>query len=495
MKYLGFDLGASSGKMMLGSFDGEKIQTEIVHRFPNRQSLVSGGLYWNILDIYQNLKTGIERVADNNEKLSLGVDSFCNDFGLLDRQGRLLNQVFCYRDERTKRNEEEIYSKVSREALYMRTGCQTALFNTVIQMAAMVEEENAWMLEQCSHALLIPDLLIYFLTGEMCTEYTLASVSQMFNYKKQAWDIPVLDRLGIRPDIFPDVVPTGHIVGRLSKSQVPDIADRDIQVVSVCEHDTASAIAALPTEKEHVAYISSGTWSIMGTEVPEPILTEEAFQYNIAYEGGIDYRYRMIKNIMGLWVLQECQRDFERKTKYECSHEFVLKEAEKAEGLKYLIDPDEDIFYMPGNMIEKVIQYCESTGQGKPETFGEVVRTVLESLAMKYRYVLDRLEKILGYSLDEVYILGGGGKNRMLDQFTANACRKKVYAGPDEAALAGNILVQMRSMGDIASLKEGRQIIKNSFAVTSFEPEENEKWENAYMKFKKMIEKSMEVSK
>lgn len=263
----------------------------------------------------------------------------------------------------------------------------------------------------------------------------------------------------------------------------------------MCEHDTASAIAALPTEKEHVAYISSGTWSIMGTEVPEPILTEEAFQYNIAYEGGIDYRYRMIKNIMGLWVLQECQRDFERKTKYECSHEFVLKEAEKAEGLKYLIDPDEDIFYMPGNMIEKVIQYCESTGQGKPETFGEVVRTVMESLAMKYRYVLDRLEKILGYSLDEVYILGGGGKNRMLDQFTANACRKKVYAGPDEAALAGNILVQMRSMGDIASLKEGRQIIKNSFAVTSFEPEENEKWENAYMKFKKMIEKSMEVSK
>lgn len=484
MRYLGFDLGASSGKMMLGEFNGERLLTEVIHRFPNRQLNVSGGLYWNILEIFQNLEAGIGKSIKNDERLSVGLDSFSNDFGLIDKQGRLMNQVFCYRDERTKRYEKLIYDDISQEELYVRTGCQTALFNTAIQMASMIKEGNGWMLDKCQHALLIPDLLIYFLTGEMFTEYTLASVSQMLNCQTNKWDLSILKNFGIKSDIFPDIVPTGYKVGKLSKSQMPELSKYDIQVVSVCEHDTASAIVSLPTEKEHVAYISSGTWSIMGTEVPEPILTKETFHYNIAYEGGVDYRYRMIKNIMGLWILQECQHDYKKRTGRDCSHEFVISEAKKAEGLKYFIDPDNEIFYMPGNMIQKIISYCESTGQGKPENFGEVVRTVMESLAMKYRYVLELLEKILGYSLEEIHVLGGGGKNSLLNQFTANASGKSVFAGVYEAGLVGNLVVQMKSAGEITSLKDGRDIVKKSFVITEYEPKDCEKWEHAYEKFK-----------
>lgn len=490
MKYLGFDLGASSGKMMLGELDGQILRTKVVHRFPNRQILAAGGLYWDILNIYWNLKNGIEKaVYESGEKeISLGVDSFCNDFGLLDKEGRLVNQVYCYRDERTKRKEKEIYSKVSKKELYMETGSQSALFNTVIQMAAMVEEGEGYLLDRCRHALLIPDLLAYFLTGEMHTEYTLASVTQMLDWKTRSWHKGIMKRLGIREDIFPEVIPSGTDAGVLDKEKNPEFANISLHVVSVCGHDTASAVAALPTVKEHVAYISSGTWSIVGTEVERPILTEEAFRYNIAFEGGVDYRYRMIKNVMGLWVLQECERDYERQTRRECSFAYTAQEAKKAAMLKFLIDPDDVCFYMPGNMLEKVAKYCEKTGQGRPETFGEIARTVMESLAMKYRYVLEKMEEILGYRLEEIYILGGGGQNRILSQFTADACGRLVYTGPYEAGLAGNLIVQMRGLGEIATLKEGRQIIRDSFDITEFVPEKCELWEEKYSQFKRLLD-------
>ncbi|MEJ8734637.1 MULTISPECIES: rhamnulokinase [Mediterraneibacter] len=490
MKYLGFDLGASSGKMMLGELDGARLKAEVIHRFPNRQILAAGGLYWDILNIYSNLKNGIEKAVYESgaEKLTLGLDSFCNDFGLVDREGRLVNQVYCYRDERTRRKAQEIYAKVSQKELYMETGSQTALFNTVIQMAAMVEEGEGYLLEKCRHALMLPDLLAYFLTGRMQTEYTLASVTQMLDWRTNSWHSGIMRRLGIREDIFPKIVPTGTSSGVLEGTRVPELAGACVQVVSVCGHDTASAIAALPTTKEHVAYISSGTWSIVGTEVEKPILTEEAFRLNIAYEGGIDYRYRMIKNVMGLWILQECQSDYARRTREECSHAYTAYEAEKAPARRYMIEPDDASFYMPGNMLEKVAQYCEKTGQGRPETFGEIVRAVMESLAMKYRYMLEKMEEILGYRLEEIYILGGGGQNRLLDQLTADVCGRVVYAGPYEAGLVGNLMVQMRSVGEIQSLKEGRQMIRDSFEIAEFVPQKHELWEESYSQFKRLLE-------
>lgn len=489
MKYLGFDLGASSGKMMLGELKDGILRTEILHRFPNRQICAANTMYWDVLNIYSNLKMSILKAADKlgADELSVGIDSFCNDFGLLDKQGRLINQVYCYRDERVKQKEKEIYKKVPKRKLYMQTGNQIASFNTVMQMAAMVEEENEYLLNQCSHALLIPDLLGYFLTGEMQTEYTLASVTQMMDWKTNAWHYGIMKQLGIREDIFPEIVPTGTITGKVYGDWNQELRYKNIQVVSVCGHDTASVIVALPTTKGKVAYISSGTWSIIGTEVDEPILTEETFYHNIAFEGGIDYRYRMIKNVMGLWILQECQNDYARCIKKECSYSFVQQEAENVRECRYLIDPDDDSFYMPGNMLDKVKKFCKRTGQGQPEEFGEIMRIVLESLALKYRYVLEKMEEILGYQFEKIYILGGGGKNQLLNQFTANACKKCVCVGDYEAGLVGNLIVQMRSHGEIKNLEEGRAIIKDSFDMLEFIPEKETLWEEKYSRFKELL--------
>lgn len=489
MKYLGFDLGASSGKMMLGELEDGVLRTEIVHRFPNRQICAANTMYWDILNIYLNLKKGISKAADKlrADELSVGIDSFCNDFGLLDKQGRLINQVYCYRDERAKQKENEIYKKISKRKFYMQTGNQIASFNTVMQMAAMVEEENGYLLDQCSHALLIPDLLGYFLTGEMQTEYTLASVTQMMDWKTKDWHQWIMKQIGIREDIFPGIVPTGTMVGKIYGNWNPELQYKNIRVVSVCGHDTASVIAALPTTKEKVAYISSGTWSVIGTEVEEPILTDETFYHNIAFEGGIDYRYRMIKNVMGLWILQECQNDYERRIKKECSYSFVRQEAENVRECQWVIDPDDESFYMPGNMLDKVKEFCKKTGQGEPEEFGEIVRIVLESLALKYRYVLEKMEEILGYQFEEIYVLGGGGKNVLLNQFTANACQKNVCVGAYEAGLVGNLIVQMRSYGEIKNLEEGRSIIKNSFDIVEFIPEKEALWEEKYSRFKELL--------
>lgn len=489
MKYIGFDLGASSGKMMLGELAGQKLLTKVIHRFPNRQISVAGGLYWDILNIFANLREGIQIASGETEgaDLSLGLDSYCNDFGLIDRNGKLFNQVFCYRDDRTRRNAEAIYKKVSKKELYMGTGSQTALFNTSMEMAAMILEGDGWQLRECRHALMIPDLLSYLLTGQMHTEYTLASVTQLWNPEKDAWHSDIMKRLGIPHDIFPDVIPTGTMVGEVAHTYVPEAAETKITVTAVAEHDTASAVAALPTVEDKVAYISSGTWSIVGTEVPKPILTDDAFHYNFAYEGGVDHRYRMIKNVMGLWILQESQRDYEIRTKQKCSYEQIDQEARKAESLKFLIDPDDDCFYMPGNMLEKVAGYCERTGQDRPDSFGQIMRSVMESLAMKYRYTIEKIESILGYSLKEIHILGGGGQNRLLDQFVANACKKPVYAGPWEAGLLGNIIVQMRSFGEISTLKEGRGLIRDSFPIYEFMPEESALWDEKYDSFQKLL--------
>ena len=488
MKYLAFDLGASSGKMMLANLDQGKMNIKLLHRFPNRQVLINGALYWDIIHIFQNLKLGLDKaIQEVHEPFSLGIDSFCNDFGLIDRNGFLMSQVRCYRDARTDRRQKEIYQKVPEEELYQRTGAQIALFNTGMQMASMVLEGDTHLLDECDCALLIPDLLTYFLSGEKHTEYTLASVTQLMDWKDDRWAADLMKRLGVRPDVFPEIIQTGTVSGKVSAKLNPEIGDADVQIVAVPGHDTASAVAALPTEKEHVAYISSGTWSLVGTEVLKPVINEKAYEYNIAYEGGVDHRYRMIKNVMGLWVLQECCHDYELRTHQSCTFELVDREVEKAEPLRFFIDPDDQEFYMPGNMLNKVADFCEKTGQERPESFGQIVRCVLESLAMKYRYAFDVIEEIIGYELPEIYILGGGGQNRMLDQFVANACRRTVYAGPSEAALAGNVLSQMQSTGEISDLKEGRQIIRNSFEVLEFEPCRQTVWEDKYQNFRKLI--------
>ena len=489
MRYLGFDLGASSGKMMEGYLDGAKLHTEIIHRFPNRHVEMAGGLYWNIINIYENLIVGIIKACSNKSEssFSLGIDSFCNDFGLIDCNGKLISQVYCYRDLRTERTEKNIYDKVSKKELYIRTGSQIAPFNTSMEMASMVIENQKMYLDCCDKALMMPDLLVYFLTGEKNIEYTLASVTQLLDFRTDKWCTEIMKKLGIREDIFPDIVSTGSYVGKVRKNIVPEVAEKDISVVAVTEHDSAAAVVAIPTQKERVGFISSGTWSIVGTEVRKPILNEDTFRHNIAFEGGIDHRYRMIKNVMGLWILQECKIDVMKKTGRDYSFEELNEEAYKAAPMKYMIDPDDPLFYMPGNMNEKIKEYCRKTGQGDIPSFGAIIRTVLESLALKYRWVYDKMEGVLGYSLEQIHIVGGGGQNAMLNQFVANACNKPVFAGPFESALIGNIVEQMIASGEIASLARGREIIQDSFEIKEYEPQEKALWNEHYKRFEKLL--------
>jgi len=488
VKNIAFDLGASSGKMMLGEFDGKLIDAKVIHRFPNSYIAICNGLYWNILNIYQNMITGIEKAYDTAGSAieSIGIDSFCNDFGLIGSKGDLINQIRCYRDERTARCAEKIYSIISKEELYQKTGVQIALFNTAIQMAAMVLEGEGFLLDKSESMLLIPDLLGYMLTGVKRSEYTLSSVTQLFDYKTCSWHKEIMSRFHINPEIFPEIIEPGQILGKVKKEIRDNCGFDGLKVVAVAGHDTASAVCAVPSNKEHVAYISSGTWSIVGTEVMDPIINQDTYRFNFSFEGGVDHRYRMLKNVMGLWLIQEAKRDLERKGQFY-SFEELNDLALREEPFRSLIDPDDGTFYMPGNMLEKIRDFCFKTNQKLPETPGQFIRTILESLALKYRFVLEKLEEVLGYRFEEIHILGGGGQNKMLNRFVADATGKTVFVGPIEAALYGNLMTQLRALGEIKNLNEGREIISKSCNITTYEPDRTQDWNSKYEYFKTLL--------
>ena len=488
MKYIAYDLGASSGKMMLGSFDGNRLDTEVIHRFPNCQISANGSLYWNFLGIYQNLIEGLKtgfRKADG-QIAGLGMDSYCNDFGLIGKSGDIITQMHCYRDARTKRNRDKIYDLISEKELHQLTGNQNALFNTAIQLAAMIQQGDGYLLEGCETLLHLPDLLAYMLTGERKSEYTIASVTQMFDYRTNLWHKEVLKRFMIPERILAPIVEPGSVVGHATREMQSLLGTGGFDVIAVGEHDTASAVAALPALSGNPAYISSGTWSLMGVETCDFFTNETTFKYNIAFEGGVEHRYRMLKNVMGLWIIQECRREYQTMGQEYSFGELAALAAKEA-PFKALIDPDWEEFYEPGRMLEKIRKFCSMTGQKEPETPGQFVRAVEESLAFKYRWVMDALEEINGKKIDCIHILGGGGQDRLLDQFTANACRRPVYVGPTEAALAGNFLMQMKAKGEIRDVLQGREIIRKSFDIEEFLPADQAVWEEKYQYFKTLL--------
>jgi len=487
MKYIAYDLGASGGKMSLGEFDGSKLTVAELHRFPNRQYKVAGSLYWDILEIYRNLLEGVEKAAAvvKTDLYSIGCDSYCNDFGLIAPNGDLINQMYCYRDEKTARCWDRIFEKVPKREFYERTGIHIQPFNTSMEMAAMVIEGEGYLLDNSVCTLLIPDLLGYFLTGIKKQEYTMASVSQLYGFAGRQWDYELMDRLGINRKLFPEVVESGTCLGNIRKDIFPESSLNGLKFAEVCNHDTASAVAAIPCNREHVAFISSGTWSIVGTEVMQPVITDETFQFNFSFEGGVDHRYRMLKNINGLWILQQTRAEYLEKG-CEYSYSELGDMAESAGNSCSLIDPDEERFYMPGDMQEKIRSFCRETMQKEPETPGEFSRTILESLAFKYRMVIEKMEKVLGYGFSEVHVLGGGGREDLLNQLTADISGKVVYAGPYEASLMGNLMMQMRASGEIADLAEGRDIIARSCNVRTYEPKDIS-CEERYQTFKNII--------
>ena len=484
-RVLAFDLGASSGRGILASLENGKITLKEVHRFPNNGVKVRSTLYWDVLFLFDQIKQGIVNAKLEGGFDSIGIDTWGVDFGLIDGEGNLIGNPVTYRDARTDNIPEELFEIIGAKDVYERTGIQIINFNTLFQMYYMCKYKKAET-DRADSMLFMPDLLGYFLTGEKKNEYTIASTSQMINPYTRKWDYELLEKAGIKKELLCDIVMPGTKLGQLTADLCEELGIEPVDVISVGSHDTASAVVAVPTEVDDFVYISCGTWSLFGTELSEPLISDDAFASSYANEGGYDGKIRFLTNIMGLWLIQESRRTWNKK-----GNDFSFNDLEKAalecEPFKCFIDPDYPEFGKPGDLPARIQKYCEKTGQYVPQTVGEIVRCIYESLALKYYHSLLNLKKISGKEFDGINIVGGGTKDPLLCQMAANACDVDVYAGPIEATALGNIAVQLIAIGEIKDLKEARKIIKNSFDTKKYTPENVEAWHEAYEKFKKVL--------
>ena len=490
LQMLAIDLGASSGRGMVGKFDGQKITLEEVHRFPNGPVNLNGSLYWDILRTFGEIKSALHNCAlsDNRDIASMGIDTWGVDYGLLDKNGKLLENPYCYRDERTTKGiMEELFRVIPKEELYRITGTQFLNFNTIYQLYTLVKERPE-ALSNASDMLFIPDLLKYFLTGVKQTEYTIASTSQMLSAAERSWAYDVTDKLGIPRTLLGEIVAPGSICGKLLPAVREEIGGIDPKIINVASHDTAAAVVAVPSQKDDFIYISSGTWSLMGKELSEPCTTEKAFGYDITNEGGAERKIRFLKNIMGLWIEQESRRQWQRQGE-DVSFNELSDAAVASEPLKCLINPDDLSFQTPGNMPRRIQEYCEKTGQYVPQTKGEIVRCIFDSLAMCYRRTVEMMDDVTGKKTPFINIVGGGTKEEPLCRLTADACGRPVYTGPVEATALGNIAVQAIALGELRDVKEARSVIADSFEIKCFEPHNTEMWDAGYEKFLKLLNK------
>lgn len=477
---LALDLGAESGRAMLASFDGERLRLREIHRFPNTPVRLPDGLHWNILGLFDEIKKGIRLAVQQGEIASLGVDTWGVDFGLLDANGALLGIPHHYRDRRTDGMLELACRKAGREFIFEQTGIQFLQLNSLYQLLAMAESGSP-ALRHASTFLTIPDLLNYWLTGVKACEFSNATTTQCYNPRSGSWAAPLLDRLGIPAAIFPEILPPGTMLGGL----LPHLAEETgaaLRVIAPACHDTGSAVAAVPAESGNFAYLSSGTWSLLGVELPQPRITPAVLAANFTNEGGVAGTFRFLKNIAGLWIVQECRRAWQAEGA-DYSYAQLAEMAAAAAPFQALINPDDPIFLPPGGMPERIAEALRRTGQPVPAERGALIRCALESLALKYRRTLDLLAETLGSRPETLHIVGGGSQNRLLNQFTADACNLPVVAGPAEATALGNALVQLIALGEVTSLAEGRALIRRSFPTETFTPQQPHAWDAAYERF------------
>ncbi|MBM7564165.1 rhamnulokinase [Paenibacillus sacheonensis] len=480
---LAYDLGASSGRALLGRLNNRTIEVEEVHRFGNDPVVVGDRMHWDILRLYHDIKQGLLKAKHAGETISsLAIDSWAVDFGLVGRGGELLGNPYHYRDRHTDGVMERTMERLTASRIFGRSGIQFLPFNTIYQLAALKEADSP-LLEQAKHFLMIPDLLRYFLTGEMHNEFSNATTTQFYNPVLGGWDAELLADIGISPSLFGNVVQPGTRVGQLRASLTEELGIDAIPVFAVAEHDTGSAVAAVPALERDFAYLSCGTWSLMGTEVDQPVMGELAQTLNFTNEGGVGGTFRLLKNIMGLWILNESHRTWE-KAGLSYSFPELVALAEKAPAFRSLIDPDDPMFLHAGDMPSRIANYCERTGQQAPQSPGEFVRCILESLALKYRYVLELTERLSGKSFSGLHMVGGGIQNALLCQWSANAIGKPVWAGPVEGSALGNLAVQWIAQGELSDIWEARKVIRESFPVTVYEPRDGAQWEDAYGRFR-----------
>lgn len=484
-RILAIDFGASSGRAILGSFDGERLSLKEVHRFTNDPVTVNGTVYWDVLRLYHEIKQGIIKAKAEGDFDSIGIDTWGVDFGLIDSEGKLLENPIHYRDLRTKGLVEDSFKLIPKEKFYGLTGIQFMELNTVFQLYSL-KKYRPHLLNRAESLLFMPDLFAYMLTGEKATEYSIATTSQLVDINTHDWCDEVFNKLGIPKRLMGKISKPGEVIIELSKEVCEECGVKNVKVISVCGHDTQSAITAVPSEEKNFAFLSSGTWSLFGTELDAPIVNEVSLEMNITNEGGCEGKTGFLKNIIGLWLIQESRR-YWNKNGNDYSYADLEKLALASEPFKCFIDPDAPEFVAMGNIPERVREFCRKTGQYVPETVGEIIRCIYESLAMKYRMTFDKIKDCTKNSYPCIHVIGGGVKDGLLCQMTASSCGVAVKAGPIEATVLGNLAVQLLAHGCVKSVAEARKIIANSETVKEYAPDNANAWSEAFKRFEKAI--------
>ena len=479
--YLAIDLGAESGRVLAGEYDGSAITLNVVHSFPNGPISLNGSIHWNTAGLFQQILEGLAKAqAEYGSSLqSIGVDSWGLDYGHLDTAGNLLGMPYHYRDSRTVPMFEKLFSEISREECYARTGIQPLLINTLFQLMAEREADQS-CLNESDQLLFTPDLINFWLTGKKGNEITMASTSQMLNQKTRDWDYDLLGRLGIPNQMLGELWEPGHRVGEVLGASKEKIRCGDLPVYTVGSHDTASAVAGVPAGSGgDFVYLSSGTWSLMGVEIDHPLCDQESDQLGFTNEFGVSRDIRYLKNISGLWIVQECRRHWQSGGD-DFDYNQLTSMAREARPFSAILDVDDPVFSTIGKMPEKIAERCTHSGQVAPQSKNEIVRSSLEGLALKYREVLENLRRKTGKSLQQLHIVGGGTQNELLNQMTADSTGCEVLTGPIEATGVGNVVVQMMAQGEVTSLADARELISLSFEPKRYEPNQSNQWKDAY---------------
>ena len=488
-RFLAFDLGAESGRAVLGELDSSRLSIRELHRFANGPKRIQGHEHWDLDRLFQNILEGARRCTTEGGAPpdSLAVDAWGVDFGLLAKDGRLVGPPFAYRDSRTAGAMEFFFSRMPREEVYGLTGVQFLPFNTLFQLASMVRDRSS-LLESASRLLFMPDLFHFLLTGRMSSEFTIATTSQIYDPRRRAWSGKLMAALGLPLSLLPDVAPTASILGTMTAETATAAGlPSGTPVIASASHDTASAVAAVPAEGSDWAYISSGTWSLVGIESAEPIISSRTRELNFTNEGGLGGRFRFLKNVTGLWLLQQCRKSWEASGGRPLDYAALAETALSTPAFRTFIDPDNPDFLNPADMPLAIRSFARRTGQPEPDSVPAFVRCILESLALTYRRVLDELRQVSPRPIRIIHIIGGGSQNELLCRFTAEAAGLPVVAGPAEATAAGNILGQALALGAVGSLDEIRAVMQSSFILETYQPRDATAWESAFVRFKDIV--------
>lgn len=486
-KVIAVDLGASNGRLMLATWNGKKIHMEELHRFPNEPTKSDKHLFWDIPFIMNEIKSGfkkyVQKYGDTVD--GIGIDTWGVDFGLIAEEDELLENPYCYRDTHTIKIMDEVHQKISNKKLFIRTGVETASINTIYQLYAIMNKNPAW-LDRITAILMLPNLIAYMLTGEKFNEYTHASTTQMLNWETQDWDQEIMEYVFSRNIPLAKIKQTNTILARTTLELRVETGLAPSPVINIPGHDTACALAAMPLQSKDTVFMSCGTWVLIGIETENPIVSDKAFRWGFTNEGTLEKTYRLQKNNMGLWLLQQCKKEWEELGE-AISYEEEDNLIENAKPFQSLINPDQEMFFNPVSMTGTIREFCKKSNQKLPQTKGEIIRCILESLALKYRWVIERLQTLTKREIPSIHMGGGGIQNKALCQFTASATNRSVRSGPIEASALGNALSQFIAIGEFADLKTAREAVNGSFQTIDYHPMNIAEWDQAYSRFLKLL--------